>query len=187
MSKDRRQDIRLVRTGSGSTANPEPLMVLDGDILPEDATGSGSHDTGHHYNAYAEASQARVIGRKPYDLTHSAEAGPANGNKERGEFPTAEPAVAERPDGRADVEAKPIESTPPENRLKRGEATVTPRMLKAEEVAAYLSVSVSKVWRLPGKDPDFPSPVRIGGSTRWDRLEVDRYIDSLHDRNHSDC
>ena len=45
------------------------------------------------------------------------------------------------------------------------------------EVAAYLSISVAKVWRSKNDEPGFPQPIKIGpGSSRWIRTEVDAYI-----------
>jgi predicted DNA-binding transcriptional regulator AlpA len=59
------------------------------------------------------------------------------------------------------------------------ESRAAPRMMTVSEVANYLAVSISKVWRLTRARGDFPDPIRIGGSTRWDRRVIDRYLDGL--------
>lgn len=59
------------------------------------------------------------------------------------------------------------------------------RLMTVKEVAAYLGMSNSKVWRLEERDVGFPKPIRIGGSTRWDRCAIDRYLDSLQAVGHS--
>ena len=50
--------------------------------------------------------------------------------------------------------------------------------MTVEDVATYLRMSVSKVWRLRRKDPDFPQPIKIGGSSRWDPVEIDSFIEA---------
>lgn len=45
------------------------------------------------------------------------------------------------------------------------------------DVAVRLNTSVTAVWRLKNNDPDFPQPIKIGGSTRWDPAEIDCYVD----------
>ncbi|OYR11791.1 helix-turn-helix domain protein [Brucella rhizosphaerae] len=57
--------------------------------------------------------------------------------------------------------------------------------MTVKEVATYLSVSISKVWRLGKYDIDFPKPVHISGSTRWDRHSIDSYLDRLQTVAHS--
>jgi predicted DNA-binding transcriptional regulator AlpA len=54
---------------------------------------------------------------------------------------------------------------------------VIPRLMTDQGVATYLGCSVRTVWRLLEKDPDFPQPIKIGGSTRWDPVEIDCYVD----------
>lgn len=56
-----------------------------------------------------------------------------------------------------------------------GEAS---RLMTAQDVSAYLAISISKVWRLEKRKVGFPKAIRIGGSTRWDRYSIDRYLDS---------
>lgn len=45
-------------------------------------------------------------------------------------------------------------------------------LLTAKDVAARLSIGVSTVWRQV-KHGNLPSPIRIGGSTRWRRADID--------------
>jgi len=48
---------------------------------------------------------------------------------------------------------------------KRGGAT-------AEQIANYLGVSCSTIYRLEAEDPTFPKPKRILRSVRWDVDEI---------------
>jgi prophage regulatory protein len=52
----------------------------------------------------------------------------------------------------------------------------TERLLTARELADMLQVSVRTVWRLRSS-ASIPAPVRIRGSVRWNRDEVQRWID----------
>lgn len=65
-----------------------------------------------------------------------------------------------------------------------GEAS---RLMTVKEVAAYLAISISKVWRLEKCKVGFPKAIRIGGSTRWDRYSIDRYLDSQQTFEISGC
>lgn len=56
-----------------------------------------------------------------------------------------------------------------------GAATTTPRLLNASEVAALLGVSSRSVYRLSDAGK-MPRPLKIGGSVRWDRRPVERWI-----------
>ncbi|MGZ9713924.1 helix-turn-helix transcriptional regulator [Glaciimonas sp. GNP009] len=51
-------------------------------------------------------------------------------------------------------------------------------LLTALESANYLSIGVSTLWRY-AKDKRAPSPVKIGGATRWRRSDLDVYIANL--------
>lgn len=55
-------------------------------------------------------------------------------------------------------------------------AVSTERLLTARELADMLNVSVRTVWRLRSSAA-IPAPVRIRGSVRWNRDEVQRWID----------
>jgi excisionase family DNA binding protein len=44
--------------------------------------------------------------------------------------------------------------------------------LTVQDVAAYLTIGVSTIWRQVDKG-NFPTPVRIGGSTRWRRADIE--------------
>lgn len=48
-----------------------------------------------------------------------------------------------------------------------------PRLLTDDMAAAYLCVSAGKLRTMP------VSPIRLGGSVRWDRIALDNYVDSL--------
>lgn len=46
------------------------------------------------------------------------------------------------------------------------------QLLRAAEVAKILELGVSSVWRLARKG-QIPAPIRIGGSTRWRRADIE--------------
>lgn len=54
-----------------------------------------------------------------------------------------------------------------------------PRLMTVKQVAKYLAISISKVWRLEKANVGFPKALRIAGSTRWDRCAIDRFLDSF--------
>jgi excisionase family DNA binding protein len=54
----------------------------------------------------------------------------------------------------------------------------TDNFLTVAEVAALLKLGNSTVWRLV-KRGSLPSPVKIGGATRWNESEVAIFIASL--------
>lgn len=45
-------------------------------------------------------------------------------------------------------------------------------LLTAKDVAAQLSLGVSTIWRQV-KRGNLPAPIRIGGSTRWRRADIE--------------
>jgi len=47
-----------------------------------------------------------------------------------------------------------------------------PQLLTARDVSALLNIGVSSVWRKV-KDGKLPQPIRIGGSTRWRRADIE--------------
>ena len=49
------------------------------------------------------------------------------------------------------------------------------QLLRVGEVAKMLGLGVSSIWRLSQKS-QLPSPVRIGGATRWRRVDIDALI-----------
>jgi excisionase family DNA binding protein len=49
------------------------------------------------------------------------------------------------------------------------------RLLTVDEVAARLNVSRFTVWRLRDQG-SFPRPIKIGGSSRWQRSDVEEFI-----------
>jgi predicted DNA-binding transcriptional regulator AlpA len=55
-----------------------------------------------------------------------------------------------------------------------------PRAMRAERAATYLGMSVSAFLRLV-EDGTMPQPVRVGGITMWDRLELDAAFENLKD------
>lgn len=50
-------------------------------------------------------------------------------------------------------------------------------LLKAPEVARVLGVDVRTVWRWASSGT-IPAPLRIGGTTRWRRSELDAFLDA---------
>ncbi|KAA3637148.1 MAG: DNA-binding protein [Armatimonadetes bacterium] len=51
------------------------------------------------------------------------------------------------------------------------------RLVDIEEVAAELNLSSRTIRRLVA-DGEMPEPVRIGGSLRWDRVVLGRWIEA---------
>ncbi len=54
--------------------------------------------------------------------------------------------------------------------------------ITVKSVATLLGRSESSIWRLVKKDPDFPLPIKIGGSTRFSRAEIDAWYELLKNR-----
>jgi predicted DNA-binding transcriptional regulator AlpA len=48
-------------------------------------------------------------------------------------------------------------------------------LLKADQVAAMLQVSVRNLWRLRSRK-QMPQPLRVGNSVRWIRTEIENWI-----------
>ena len=168
---------RFKQRDGGSHDGPGTVKASDRDLFREGSSGTNHYGAERHYNAYAEASQAREVGRLPRPIDHPQ---PSRSNPPVGEeVQITEPAAIENQDQRADVEASPINAanSTPDDRSKQTDAAIIPRLMKITGVAAYLEVSVSQVWRSQRRDPDFPRPIRIGSSTRWDRSELDRYVE----------
>ena len=46
------------------------------------------------------------------------------------------------------------------------------KLLTVQDVAELLSIGVSSVWR-KARSGDLPQPVKIGGSTRWRRADIE--------------
>jgi predicted DNA-binding transcriptional regulator AlpA len=162
-----------ISIGQGGAANRTSAETQDGECFP---------------NAYAEASQARASGRRPLAIHHDSSGGSdqpsKNGTNHKG---TLGQSLADNR-GQTDIaQLEPAKVMPqPEKAGKEHPLAVAiPRMMTVAEVATFLRVSVSKVWRLTRRQSDFPRPVRIGGSTRWDRQAIDCYLDSLQPRRDS--
>lgn len=51
------------------------------------------------------------------------------------------------------------------------------RLMRDREVAATLNISVRQVWKL-SEDGVLPSPVRLGRTTRWRAVDIDRLVES---------
>lgn len=137
-------------------------------------------------NAYAEASQASassrapilIDGRNPNRTDECAAIGVTDGgDRERKAIVAIDHVEA------AGLGAKSgKDNSWSGGHQRRCEAA---RLMTVKDVAAYLSMSDSKVWRLEEREVGFPKPIRIGGSTRWDRCAIDRYLDSLQAAGHS--
>ena len=125
-------------------------------------------------NAYAEASQASSLGRTPVPFTETDRSVALDENHRDKPKPIVGIGAAVR-SPRA-CEAK---STCGRFAREKPVKELAPRLMTAKELAAYLGVSLSKVRRLEKQDGAFPKPIRIMGSTRWDRQVVDSYLDSL--------
>jgi len=49
--------------------------------------------------------------------------------------------------------------------------------VRARELAEMLNVSLRQIWRLNASGK-LPRPIRLGGSVRWDREEVQRWFEA---------
>jgi len=70
------------------------------------------------------------------------------------------------------------ESAMNDSNVKRSSSTVPqqPLLLKADEVAHLLSISSRTLWRLV-RAGEFPSPIYVGGSTRWRLTDIENWVD----------
>lgn len=65
---------------------------------------------------------------------------------------------------------------------KKAEKPIEKRMLSVPEVAAYIGMSPKTLYDQTGPKSKKPFPVRpkrIGGLVRFDRKDIDSYLDSL--------
>lgn len=65
---------------------------------------------------------------------------------------------------------------------KREDQDVRPRLLTVEQAAVYLNIAVRTLYNRTGPNAINPFPVqpkRIGRSLRFDRRELDNFIDGL--------
>lgn len=54
----------------------------------------------------------------------------------------------------------------------------TNELMTVADIAAELKLGNSSIWRKV-KDGSFPKPIKIGGSTRWRRSDLDYFLDQL--------
>lgn len=66
----------------------------------------------------------------------------------------------------------------------RTRAPLEKQLFNVQEVAACLGISTASVWRYV-KRKALPSPIRIGGSTRWRRIDLEAFLDAA--QGHSDA
>ena len=55
---------------------------------------------------------------------------------------------------------------------------VEPLLVDAKALAKMLSCSVRSVWRMRSAG-QLPAPVKLGRSIRWDRRDIESFIDGL--------
>lgn len=141
------------------------------------------------HNAYAEASQARVACKalKPADATGFVTAAEVGATGASDTDNKQEISLAVEYDLSIISAVKPCKqkSYGDKHPFERQVNDEYARLMTVKEVATYLSVSISKIWRLGKYDIDFPKPVHISGSTRWDRHSIDNYLDRLQNTAHS--
>lgn len=159
----------------------------DGDALEKSSTAAGHIGDDNFVNEYAEASQAREFGRSPRPIERPQTSRPNSRSApdQREEVSTTESPETENQNQGADADLEESVGRappPPVDHAKLTAPFVIPRLMTVAEVAEYTRLSITKVWRRGGNDPDFPQPIKIGGSTRWDRLEVDRYVEACKAR-----
>jgi predicted DNA-binding transcriptional regulator AlpA len=142
----------------------------------------GNATFGDFKNTYAQASQSSSFSRQPVQarpITLSPRQTSENLNLDR--VPLSARIAPSKNAPPVQVASAEKEQSVRSQKQGRGrDCSRTPsRCMTVLDVAAYLKVSVSTVWRLLNKDPRFPKPRRIGGSTRWDRQDIDHYLDGL--------
>lgn len=119
-------------------------------------------------NAYAEASQPSGMGKGAFPIkTEARQDEPAKNRYD----PEPEPAGAAEKTRTAPQSPLFCNACPQVH---------SQRLLKPKQAAEYLGMSESTLWRLYEKNPRFPRPIKLGGSTRWDKRAIDRYIDMLN-------
>jgi excisionase family DNA binding protein len=62
--------------------------------------------------------------------------------------------------------------------FKPEERKVPPLLIRVEEVATLMGVSVRTIWRRVS-EKKFVPPVSVGSCTRWRRSEIDAFINGL--------
>lgn len=138
----------------------------------------------HFTNPYARASQARIMGKRPQPLDHQSK-----NNESRDRVPTADVAPAEQvanPEESKSLHARETREFLLCKGDKKGTgATNTTPLMSIQEVANFLHVSVSTIQRTRKRNPDFPSPIRDGGSNFWVRTEIEAYLEGLKALRHS--
>lgn len=67
---------------------------------------------------------------------------------------------------------------PDQNKQKNRPIDTQRDFLTVEDVAAYLTIGVSTIWRQV-KHGRFPKPVRFGGATRWRKVDIEALIASM--------
>lgn len=50
-----------------------------------------------------------------------------------------------------------------------------PQLLRVSDLAQLMQVSVRTIWRLRSA-AQLPEPIRVGGSVRWNREEIERWM-----------
>lgn len=141
------------------------------------------------HNAYAEASQARV----PCKALKQADATGFVTPAEIAAIGASDADIKQEISSAVEHDLSTISAVKPrkqksysdKNPFERQVNGECARLMTVKEVATYLSVSTSKVWRLGKYNIDFPKPVHISGSTRWDRHSIDDYLDRLQNTAHS--
>lgn len=138
-------------------------------------------------NPYAEASQARTVARQPVHIDHSpsVETNAVARVEANHEATPSRPVAAIKPHQKAERVIEPADTSPLSANAceEQTGSTAMPRVLKVDEVADYLRVSVRQIWRQLESEPEFPRPFRIGGAIRWDRLVIERYVVRLQARS----
>jgi len=129
----------FARDGSSSVAAP------DRDLFATSSKAAGPDGEEYYFNKYAEASQAREIGRnpRPIDDPHLSRANPTVSISKENLAWTGRPAVPEKPGRQTENEAKQIRKSAQASNDEEGQARSgdLPRLMRVGEVAGYLSLA----------------------------------------------
>lgn len=164
-------DLRHIHRVSTYTGNDATVV---------EPTQASHQDSEQFINSYAEASQARTIGRRPpsHDHVSSDESGHHERNEGADKATSTDLVTIPEPHEPVDAPNSSViaEKLASKNNTEKAETVANTSMMTVQEVATYLRASVSKIQRLQKRDPDFPSPFWIGGSKFWDGEEVAEYL-----------
>lgn len=173
---------RSANRNAGASADLFALQGVPGSYGSDESSSPDKRDPEQFLNAYAEASQALSPRLRPNSITateSSCSSSVGEQCEKEARNSDRQTLKAERPAANLDGGTnRPGIASQVAGSIYTPERPLS-RLMTVADVANYLRVSISAVWRLIKKDPAFPRPFSVGGSTRWHRQQLDRYVDDL--------